>query len=264
MDMYLFTDLDDTLFQTLRKCGPPGSCTPDTAHAQGLTVASWSRDGQPLSYMRPQQRRFLELFEHARIIPVTARNLDAFRRVNLPFTHGAVLNYGGTVLQPDGSEDMAWQARMRERLSPWQKPLETLETALQHWAEAQGLGVRVRCIGDQGCLFYVVIKNAQEGHCVLSQVQEAGAAMLDRRLGWCVHRNDNNLAFIPEVLNKSHGVQYIMDAYLTPLGNAFVSIGMGDSLVDINFMSMCDYMVTPRCSQIQRNCMNGDEFFGKL
>lgn len=263
MNIYLFTDLDDTLFQTLRKCGMPESCTPETAATHGLSVASWSREGQALSYMLPRQRRFLELFGEARIIPVTARNADAFHRVNLPFSHGAVLNYGGTVLRPDGSEDLLWQARMRDRLARWQEPLHALETALKQWAGEQGLAVRIRSIGHGDGLFYVVIKNAQEGVCVLPQVQEAGAALLERQLGWCVHRNDNNLAFIPEALNKSHGVQYLMDSYLSSEGD-FMSIGMGDSLVDINFMSLCDYMVTPRCSQIQRNCLNGDDFFGKL
>ncbi len=96
-------DLDDTLLQTRGKC-PPGV---------ELWPAATGRDGQPLSFMTPAQRAlFAWLDATTRVVPVTARTLDAFQRVALPFRHGAVLSFGGTVLRPDGQPDLDWHANV--------------------------------------------------------------------------------------------------------------------------------------------------------
>src|SRR5262249_42901190 len=106
MKIVLFLDLDDTLFQTAPKCPPDEPVRP---------LAS-PRDGLPLSSMTARQRLLLEtLARPAVVIPVTARNLDAFRRVDLPFADGAVLDFGGVVLLPDCTPDPAWDAVVRPR-----------------------------------------------------------------------------------------------------------------------------------------------------
>ena len=72
-------DLDDTLFQTLRKCPPD-------VPADRLTPLGFARDGSPLSYATPRQMQFLEwLAETTHLVPVTARSLDALRRARIPF-----------------------------------------------------------------------------------------------------------------------------------------------------------------------------------
>lgn len=258
MDTYVFTDLDDTLFQTLRKCGT--ACSPETAMEHGLHPAAWSREEQPFSYTTPRQRTLLSLLEGTRCIPVTARSEDAFRRVRLPFAHGAVLNYGGTVFLPQGQEDMIWQAHVRDALAPWQQPLETLATALRSWSHDMRLDVRTRVIGHAGMAFYVVIKNTHPEHCVLQRVRQAGEALLHVAADWRVHHNGNNLAFIPTVLNKAHAVRHIIDTVIVPQGRDFLTIGMGDSLIDTDFMNICDYAIVPSGSQIQKVCLHGFPF----
>src|SRR5258707_6855351 len=104
MRIHVFLDLDGTLFQTRPKC-PPGV---------DLTSAALRRDGTPLSFMTQRQGRLLELLRSAdSVIPTTARNLDAFRRVHLPFPSLAILNFGGLILLPDGSPDREWDALVR-------------------------------------------------------------------------------------------------------------------------------------------------------
>src|SRR5829696_8138848 len=104
MRIVLFLDLDDTVFHTGPKC-PPG---------EAVRPAARRRDGTPLSFMTDRQRALLEvLFRSATVIPTTARSLDAFRRVDLPFAHAAVLDFGGVVLLPGGTLDLAWDGRVR-------------------------------------------------------------------------------------------------------------------------------------------------------
>lgn len=264
MDVYIFTDLDDTLFQTLRKCGTATLCTPEMALEHGLHPAAWSREGQPLSYTTPRQRALLSLLEGARCIPVTARNEDAFRRVHLPFEHGVVLNYGGTVFLPQGQEDMVWQAHVRDALAPWQQPLKDLAAELSNRSHDMGLAVRTRIIEHAGMAFYVVIKNTRPEHCVLQRVRQVGETLLQSATDWRVHHNDNNLAFIPAVLNKAHAVRHIIENYIVPKGLEFLTIGMGDSLVDTDFMNICDYAIVPSGSQIQKVCIHGLPFQRQL
>lgn len=252
MRMFLFTDLDDTLFQTLRKCKVPHENVDTALQEYDLTVGALSREGLPLSFMTARQRHLLNMFSTASVIPVTARNLDAFQRVRLSFSHGAVLNYGGMVLLPDGSEDMVWQERMRRHLKPHQNILTETAEYLTHFAEREDLPVRIRVIRAADYACYVVIKNVDPQQCFLERVRNEGVDYLKDRAEWCVHLNDNNLAFIPAVLNKAHAVKYVIQTYIAPLGDDFLTLGMGDSLVDLDFMNICHYALVPSGSQIQK------------
>src|SRR5687767_11844338 len=121
MRTVVFLDLDDTVFQTRPKC-PPG---------EPLRPAALGRDGLPLSFSTPRQQTLLDLFASATVVPTTARNLDAFRRVRLPFTSFAVLDFGGVVLLPDGTPDPAWDAIVRPQALALAGELKHLASVLQ-------------------------------------------------------------------------------------------------------------------------------------
>lgn len=114
--LLLFTDLDDTLFTSARKAAPTPAHVP----------LAYLKDGTPISYASPCQQALLAHWQaQAVMIPVTARNLDAYRRVRIPFTAHAVINHGGIILLPDGSADPGWRraVRMPPKASPDLKPL---------------------------------------------------------------------------------------------------------------------------------------------
>lgn len=76
----VFVDLDDTLFQTARKMGDEPRFT-----------ATLDVDGQPNGFMNATQKSFVEwLLATSDVVPVTARSIEAYQRVQLPFAHGAV------------------------------------------------------------------------------------------------------------------------------------------------------------------------------
>lgn len=103
-------DLDDTLFQTARKM------------PEGLprVTATLDIEGQPNGYMSTVQHSLAHwLLSTTDVIPVTARSVEAFSRVQLPFMHGAVCSHGGVILGPDGKLDEEWQARMSDVLADY-------------------------------------------------------------------------------------------------------------------------------------------------
>jgi hydroxymethylpyrimidine pyrophosphatase-like HAD family hydrolase len=238
MRVHVFLDLDGTLFQTRPKC-PPGV---------DLTSAALRRDGTPLSFMTPRQRRLLELLHSAdRVIPTTARNLDAFRRVHLPFTSLAILNFGGVILLPDGSPDEEWTSLIRPQTFAIAPELKCRYDALLAFIERHNLGVNIRLISDLDMPLYLVMKHPDGNLDALSRIRHEALTDLDReRFG--LHDNDNNLSIVPRFLGKERAVEYVIRRHLGD--EPALTIGVGDSFSDAAFLGVCDYALLPRCSQL--------------
>lgn len=249
MKKILFTDLDDTLFQSFRKESPGENSIP----------VAYLADGSAISYANPRQQAALSLFQREMtVIPVTARNHDAFKRVGIAFEAEAILNYGGIILNSDGIADEVW-------LKKSQAQADQSEAVLIRWVDSitaendrLNLDLRVRLIRDFGIPFYVVAKSKSSNVGAVKSAAEFCSAL--RSLGdlgdVTIHVNNNNLAILPRWLDKRHAVAYLRTRYLADHG-ILLTFGMGDSLVDINFIADCDYMVVPAASQIANARLGG-------
>ena len=228
----LFADLDDTLFTSARKAPPGATHLP----------AAYLRDGSPISYASPAQQTLLAHWQaHARIIPTTARNHDAYRRVALPFADHAIINHGGIILSPDGTPDRDWLARSRDLAATSSDTLAALA------ARVADPTLNTRLISDHDIPFYLLVKSPGGDLAALARA----AARLRPYLGeHCrLLQNGNNLAVLPAWLDKAHAVARLQQHYRARYG-AILSIGMGDSTGDLPFMRHCDYLLTPAGSQI--------------
>ena len=260
MHTYLFTDLDDSLFQSYRKKDVTPENNPEQLDS-GLAIdisdeeinltVDWLNQ-RALCFMTPKQQALLNLFHKAHVIPVTARNLQAFQRIRLKFEYGAILNYGGTIISQNGKEDLYWKHFIQNKLLPYQEQLQDILEKVTNLASENNLAIRSRIIGVSDCNFYTVIKNINPYDDYLPHIYAKSANMVSNINDWCVHYNDNNLAFIPKCLNKAHAVEYFIEKHIRLKYDDFLSIGLGDSLVDIDFMQKCDYALVPANSQIQR------------
>ncbi|MDR2689419.1 MAG: hypothetical protein LBB76_06640 [Azoarcus sp.] len=236
---FLFVDLDDTLFQSRRKCPARDDLIP----------AAYLKDGSAHSFATPTQGSLFALFQReATIIPVTARNADAFRRVRLDFPHGGIIDYGGVIIAPDGRPETPWLERSAALAARALAMLKALHQRIETQAVASGATVRVRIIKDFGIPFYLCAKS-QEGDedaldAIEAMVRHDGAALPLR-----VHRNGNNLAMLPDWLDKRPAVEHMIERLRRAHGE-IITIGMGDSLSDLAFMHACDYALVPRASQI--------------
>jgi len=236
----VFVDLDDTLFQTRQKC-PDGE-------APHLTQATTARNDNH-SFMTRPQRAFVEwLLRSTDVIPVTARGSDAFKTVHLPFCCGAVLANGGVLLTRDGAPDPEWRAEIARDLALLASGLQDLLECGRDAARALGLDVRSWLVVEDELPIYAVFKdNADPSGARLADLERA----LRAEPGWTIHRNANNLAFIPGVVSKARAVAHLIararrDAPGRPI------LGFGDSDSDFAFLSLCDLWGAPPNSQIAK------------
>jgi len=234
-----FVDLDDTLFQTARKM------------AEGVprTAATLDVHGQPNGFMDPVQHAFITwLLATADVVPVTARSVEAYGRVMLPFAEGAICSHGGVMLRPDGLLDRSWHGRMVEVLQSVQDRLPALSEATLEIGRQLGYSLRGWVVEEEGLRHYVVVKHNESDDSVLAEVL---AEVRSRRMvdGMHVHANGNNLAFLPTGLAKRAAVQEWLRRDREIHGERPV-LGFGDSITDLGYMDLCHMWATPARSQL--------------
>ncbi|MGV8898593.1 MAG: HAD family hydrolase [Burkholderiaceae bacterium] len=244
MKKFLFVDLDDTLFQTPGKCGKE----------QDLRPAAYLKDGAACSFTTARQRAFLALMQRdMTLIPTTARNRDALSRVDLPFSSYSIIDYGGVVLEPDGTVDPVWLALMQADMAQALTGLREVMQIIDDYSESVGLKGRARLIEDCATPFYIVLKDPEKIAERLEQVErEAVAPWIASSLAgkdFLIHRNGNNLAVLPKALNKARAVAYLRQRLEAEHG-AIMTFGMGDSKTDARFMAVCDYAIIPNGTQL--------------
>lgn len=233
-------DLDDTLFQTLRKCPPD-------VPVERLTALGFAADGSPLSYATPRQMQFLDwLAETTHLVPVTARSLDALRRARIPFT-AAICAHGGVILDDAGEVDDGWATIIAARAAEHVEMLSDLVAAIATEARGQGVAINARVLKEGDLSLYTLAKHADADADALFAVVDAAVPSLPT--GWTDHRNGNNVALMPPYLGKAHAAAHILPELRERFPDAPV-IGIGDSLTDAPFMGLCDFAMMPTRSQL--------------
>ena len=235
-----FVDLDDTLFQTIRKCPP------DVPH-DALTAVGFAKDGAALSYATPRQMAFIAwLTETTVFVPVTARGLDALRRVRIPFA-AAVCAHGGVVLGDDGEPDAAWALHVADQAAAHAPMLAAIAEAVTHSAATLRTPLSVRILSEGPIGLYVLVKHPNAIDAELNAVVDAMLGVVP--VGWTIHRNGNNVAIMPPYLGKAHAVAHILPGLRARYPDA-PTLGIGDSLTDAPYMALCDFAMTPTGSQL--------------
>ena len=242
----VFADLDDTLFQTLRKL--PGH---DPA---GLVPATLDTRGGPHSYCTPAQAALLRHLAHsaATLIPVTGRDAAAFERVRLPFftpfRSWRVLDHGLSILNPAGEPDPEWTERVSAELSGLQAELEALHRQLLPHTER--LGLRLTRHAAHGWPFMSVLKHPEFAPEPLAEGQALWEGWLEEGSGFQVIANANNVSLLPARLGKGEAVGYLRQRHFP---HAPLVLGLGDSLSDVAFLNACDFAVTLPGGQLLRS-----------
>jgi hypothetical protein len=241
MQIVAFLDLDDTIFQTAPKC-PNG---------EPVRPVAFRHDGSALSFMTERQHTLLEmLFRSATVIPATARSLEAFRRVDLPFRHAAILDFGGVVLQPGGALDTDWDEQVRPRALQLAPELRDLHRSVDDFLARRALGAVARVITDFDLPLYLVVKHPTGDLAALRAVREEHLPTLDLAR-FFVHGNENNLSLVPRFLGKEKAVAHVLAHHVGP--GLVLTLGLGDSLSDAPFLDLCDFSILPRRCQLAQH-----------
>ncbi|MBX8517795.1 trehalose phosphatase [Pseudomonas cichorii] len=237
----IFVDLDDTLFQTARKTAP------------GIErhVATVDLTGNANGYMTNVQKSFVNwLLAHSDVVPVTARSVEAYSRVKLPFSAGAICSHGGVMLDAAGRLDSDWNAQMKQTLAAYQGRLHELSAATLAIGQEMGVSLRGWVVEEAKLFHYVVTKHNESDDSILTRVlaEVQARGLLD---DMHVHGNGNNLAFLPNGLAKRYAVQEWLRRDRAVNGERPV-LGFGDSITDLGFMDECHWWATPARSQLAK------------
>lgn len=245
MKPIVFSDLDDTIFQTARKMAD----APDEA-----LKASHALNGSH-SYMTPAQASAFEwLNASTRFIPVTARSTEALSRCALPFSDYQIASNGAVILTPEGALDEDWMARTRDVCKAKEQLFADMKVKIEEMNEDGGL--RHWLVEEQMCgVYYCVKSNGSEAR--LDEVQSVMESFLGGPPGGLLfeHRNGNNLAYMPHDISKKGAVDYLIEK-ISPTRDQPIW-GMGDSITDLPFMESCDMMVIPTETQLHKTFKKG-------
>lgn len=247
----IFTDLDDTLFQTGRKIADPH------VRKQSLPGAL-DRSLAPRSFMTPRQNNLVQwLLAGAETIPVTARGTEEMARVCIPFDSWAITTHGAVILTPGGDADPEWQQHISEQMRDFQPRLSALEQHLNNMLQdPQALSPHLpveaawcRMNQEYDIPIYLVMKVKDSQHLsALNRYADWVEQTFDLR-GFYVHRNGNNVTWLPECIGKAHAAKFLL-ARLRAQYPDRPALGFGDSLSDFSFMQQCDFLVLPQHSQL--------------
>jgi phosphoserine phosphatase len=233
----VFLDLDDTILQTALKCPPD----------EPLAPAAFNRAGEALSFMTRAQQRLLDFWlEQGVVIPVTGRTDDALARVAIEFASWRITHHGAVIRQPDGVLPTWWHTEVGTVLAVAQPLLWSLSACLS--AEAASGGYRVSNHLVDEWLTYISVKADDDGATLARLAARLQQSGLPPELA--LHWNGNNLALTVRGAQKQDAVRRVAEQLRHE--GPIVAIGAGDSLTDLPFMRICDFALTPRDSQIQR------------
>jgi hydroxymethylpyrimidine pyrophosphatase-like HAD family hydrolase len=235
MTVIAFSDLDDTLFQSTRKC-------PDL---KGHIVAAKLPSGDAGAYSTPQQQALISMMERSVVIPVTGRRTDSLSRVEMPFDGYKVASHGAIVLDKNDAILPAWRLVLDEEEPLWRERMALIQDELDTYIKRNRLDLRIRLVSDMNYACYVCVKG-ESSH--LLQIQACTA--LFNSEGFTIHSNDRNLAFMPPYASKRRAVAFLKQVLITEFNQALTFMGLGDSTSDAEFMSICDFQIIPTNSQL--------------
>jgi hypothetical protein len=244
-------DLDDTLFQTQVKI---------RHHYDGpLYIAAFDRNGRPRSFMTQEQYFLTDwLLSSTHCIPVTARSTAELERVNIRFRSWKVAAHGSVVITPLGETDSVWQDQMVAALAQYAARLRAMHHFLagllpdRHQASAR------LCTEYHDVPVYLAIKfrDIPPAHYVDGLVDKVQAEFGDE--GFHVHRNDNNLHWLPCCIDKGLAVEYLLEILRKEYGPIPV-VGFADSVNDYGFLRHCTWWGFPGHSQLGRRVQKAIE-----
>jgi len=241
---WVATDLDNTLFS--RYWAGPGAVPGTWRENPGPD----SQPGhEPSSWVRPETHRLLLLLaQAATLVPVTARDADAFARVYVPglnLAGPAVLANGAVVLNPAGVPDPDWEKHMRTLLLPWRKKLEDRCTSLLH---RSGQAARPRLVyGPAEFAAYLVAK-APDGWWQGTVGRDLFSEICAGDLEGCqITVLGNEFQLLPPGLGKGPAARFVQERYFA--GQAPL-LCLGDMPPDLEFMRLGGLWATPAGSNL--------------
>lgn len=272
-----FTDLDQTLFQS------------HASDPRGVLPMAVNVRGEDHGFARPDQKAlFDQMIGSGVVIPVTARSHEQLERVTGFITGSAydlaLTDLGASLLVRDNNGDGLWHAisAWTESYLPFVHPhihrLTKDYEIIEAWVRNSELNGQVQIdliqLGKLHLPLYMVLTiKGEEGSKAedLAAVRHRFVEPIARATGkYQIHETEGQICLWPTFVSKGIAVERLKSALRDGLGDerfdrardylnldSCVSMGVGDSTTDLEFMQHTDFMVVPKTSQIS-NILNAE------
>jgi hydroxymethylpyrimidine pyrophosphatase-like HAD family hydrolase len=223
-----FSDLDDTLFQTKRKS------------EEGVYKATNTNNNQKSSYYTKAQKRFLNhilLDKTSLLIPVTARTKLQFERTHL-FQNKLTpvyANYYGGCITINGEISTEYENLIRPSLKI---ALEVSEKILSEYKNKSKKEIEIINV-DQ---FYQVINSDS-----VKDFEYISNLFSKSETKFEIYKNEKTITILPSIINKKKAVEY-----LCKILDPRITIGLGDSKSDLDFLNICDFNVISKIGELNK------------
>lgn len=232
-DMMLASDLDRTLIYSPSALMLP---MPDDEAPRLLCVEVY--EGKPLSFMtETAAARVTALNGAGKLVPVTTRTIEQYRRINLPGPAAkfALCANGGRLLV-DGVEDLHFTAAIAKRLADAGAPIGEVVAWLHSAARSAGEDGFVQKVREaEGLFCYAVVNRAEmpEGW-----VEDLTGFANER--SWNISVQGRKVYAVPRALTKSAAARDVAGM----LGAPYL-LAAGDSLLDADLLEVADAAIRP-------------------
>ena len=236
---WIATDLDSTLFNRAWAADDAIAATWNLEEDSSRTASSWMKSGT---------HQLLEVLGRSfALVPVTARDLDSFSRVeirDLNLRGPAIIANGAVILGWNGEPDRFWEEVMIARLTPWKIILDDFCA----WLIEKSAGdARPRLIPGPADLPAYLVAKAGPGW----WKSPAGQAILAEMdwLGCRVEILGLELQVLPPGIGKRDATLELQRRFFAdrpPL------LCIGDMPLDLEFMRLGNFLATPMGSNLEQ------------
>lgn len=238
-------DLDDTVFQTKRKMDAEGAGRP-------FRTGALDRSLQPRSFLTKKQANLIDWLNQssATVIPVTARGTEEMSLVQIEMNSYKICSHGAVILDKNNEPVKAWQEHIQSRVDAFKRAIYERKDALESKFKSEGIEAWARINHEyNNTPIYLVSKHTDSTK--IRELYDA-AKDVDSELGldgFYRHSNGNNIAWIPEFIDKGNATEFLLEMLETEENDTPV-LGFGDSISDFRFMKHCQFMGMPTKGQI--------------
>jgi hydroxymethylpyrimidine pyrophosphatase-like HAD family hydrolase len=242
--VFVFTDLDDSLFSSKRK-------HTKTSDSQ---ITSINKRGEIESYATLQQQKLVQMLAalKASFIAVTGRRSSSYKHCiidQVTNSDYAIVSHGALILDEKSALLPCWIESLNNTydMKYWQEKLTQTHGQLIDYFISINCEARVRLIIDHDICTYICIKIP------VHELQETLLAKINlylEKLDFRIHGNAGKFAVLPPYASKELAVNYLIKKL--NMSDKDVVFGIGDSLSDLPFIRNLDFAIFPKSSQIMK------------
>lgn len=208
------------------------------------TVCERDENDEPRSFQSQAQKAYLNwLLYSTTVVPITGRTSASYRRLTLGLKGHAITCFGATILDGNGRPNIEWTSRMAMKADIETPALRRLNRVIE--SRRVGANTHSRIVDENMMQLYIKVWDTNGNQDNIDATAEIIRAHMPE--DWRLHLNENQLCVCPPFLNKRDAAVF----YLQNIANHHqLVLGSGDSKSDLDFMSICHFMIAPTQSQI--------------